>query len=84
MDTSETEKEIIHPTSQSKYIKQAKNATSKANAEKQALNAIREKIELERVKRINRQKKKLVAKKGQEHLQNQAVVDHRKVQIETM
>ncbi|XP_052280932.1 cyclin-dependent kinase-like 5 [Dreissena polymorpha] len=50
MDTSETEKEIIHPTSQSKYIKQAKNATSKANAEKQALNAIREKIELERVK----------------------------------
>ncbi|XP_052794882.1 cyclin-dependent kinase-like 5 isoform X3 [Mya arenaria] len=49
MDTSESEKEVGNPTSQSKYVKQAKNASSKANAEKQALNAIREKIELERV-----------------------------------
>lgn len=50
MDISEGEKNNTHPTSQSKYIKQAKNATSKANAEKMALNAIREKIELEKMK----------------------------------
>lgn len=48
MDTSEDD--VQHPTSQSKYIKQAKNATSKANAEKMALNAIREKIELDRMR----------------------------------
>jgi len=53
MDVSEAEKDLTHPTSQSKYIKQAKNASSKANAEKQALNAIRDKIELERVKEEN-------------------------------
>lgn len=50
MDVSEGEKNVIHPTSQSKYIKQAKNATSKANAEKMALNAIREKIEHEKMR----------------------------------
>ncbi|KAL4229982.1 Cyclin-dependent kinase-like 5 [Mactra antiquata] len=50
MDISEGEKNGLHVTSQSKYIKQAKNASSKANAEKMALNAIREKIELERMK----------------------------------
>lgn len=50
MDISDDEKPSVHPTSQSKYIKQAKNATSKANAEKVALNAIREKIELERLR----------------------------------
>ena len=48
MDT--TEDDNLHPTSQSKYIKQAKNATSKANAEKIALNAIREKLELDRMR----------------------------------
>lgn len=50
MDIAEGEKNGIHPTSQSKYIKQAKNATSKANAEKMALNAIREKVELDRMR----------------------------------
>ncbi|XP_053399121.1 cyclin-dependent kinase-like 5 isoform X3 [Mercenaria mercenaria] len=50
MDVSEGEKNVIHPTSQSKYIKQAKNASSKANAEKMALNAIREKIEQEKIR----------------------------------
>lgn len=50
MDTTEDEKQLTHPTSQSKYIKQAKNATSKANAEKMALNAIREKMELEKLR----------------------------------
>ena len=50
MDVSEGEKSNVHPTSQSKYIKQAKNASSKANAEKMALNAIREKIEHEKMK----------------------------------
>ncbi|XP_060607727.1 cyclin-dependent kinase-like 5 isoform X6 [Ruditapes philippinarum] len=50
MDISEGEKNGVHPTSQSKYIKQAKNASSKANAEKMALNAIREQIEHEKLK----------------------------------
>ena len=49
MDISEGEKSYVNATAQSKYIKQAKNA-SKVQAEKMALNAIREQLEAEKIR----------------------------------